>query len=533
MEKRNLIITGRKKKKHISKNSVDISNLIRIILHIINGLFAVAGIIVILTSTSVYGPGITTDSVHYLSSAENLLAGYGYTSFNGEPYVHWPPLFPSLMALLSLSGIEPYTAGRFINAFSFGGIIFLSGILFHRRIKSFWLTISGTLAILLSPTLLKDCAYLWSEPVFILMLIMFIYCITQYLEKERLRFLVLAAVFAALSCLQRYAGLTTVITGGILTLFLNRKIPLYSRFKRSFLFGLIAILPLCLWIMRSRLVSSTNIDYSLGLQPDLLSPIVIRPLEDVTTWLVTRELQLPVRLIIIGIFLSVLIAAKIIRRHKMLRQSSDTKIAQVSGIFSLVYAVFIVTAAAIVAADSNERMWSPLFVFLILLMLIGIEAVAGLLDRFLKKPSASNLLVSGIICLWLFFYCLPIFQQTASFYHRYGVPGSNSSLWRNAPLANWLENHRLDGVLFSDAPDTLYFLHRITAKLTPDKADDITVFRKKLSSQKINYLIWYSMDYYRFSRSSRISMCSLEDLSAIFRLEPVVLFRDGGVFIIR
>jgi hypothetical protein len=112
----------------------------------------------------------------------------------------------------------------------------------------------------------------------------------------------LAAVFAALSCLQRYAGLTTVITGGILTLFFNRKIPLYSRFKRSFLFGLIAILPLCLWIMRNRLISSTNIDYQLGLQPDLLSWIVIRPLEDVTTWLVTRELRLPVRLIIIGFF---------------------------------------------------------------------------------------------------------------------------------------------------------------------------------------------------------------------------------------
>jgi hypothetical protein len=518
MKKRSLIITGRKRKKHIFQNSANISNLTRIILHIINGLFAVAGIIIILTSTAVYGPGITTDSAHYLSSAENLLAGKGYTAYDGTPYVHWPPLLPSLMALLSLSGIQPYTAGRFINAFSFGGIIFLSGILFHQRIKSFWLTISGTLAVLLSPTLLKDCAYLWSEPVFILLIIMFVYCITQYLEKERLRFLVLAVVFAALSCLQRYAGLTTVITGGILILFFNRKIPLYSRFKRSLLFGLIAILPLCLWLMRCRLVSSTNIGYPLGLQPDLLSTIIIRPLKDVTTWLVTRKLRLPVRLIIIGFFLFVLIAADVIRRHKMLRQSSNTKITQVSGIFSLVYAVFIIISAAIVAADSNERMWSPLFVFLILLILVGIEAVAELLDRFLKKPSASNLLVSGIFSLWLFFYCLPIFQQTASLFHRYGVPGSNSSRWRNAPLANWLENHRLDGAIFSDAPD---------------KTDDITVFRKKLSSQKINYLIWYSMDYYRFSRFSRTRMYNLKDLSATFQLEPVILLRDGGVYIIR
>jgi hypothetical protein len=533
MGKRNLIISGRKRPKRSSPSSVNFNKLIRIILYVINGLFAVVGIIIILTSTAVYGPGITTDAAHYLSSAENLLAGQGYTSFNGIPYVHWPPLFPSLIALISLLGIEPYAAGRFINAFSFGGIIFLSGMLFNRRIKSFWLTISATLAVLLSTALLKDCAYLWSEPVFILLIIMYMFCITQYLEKERLRFLILAAVFASLSCLQRYAGLTTVITGGILTLFLNRKIPIYNRFKHSLLFGLIAVLPFCLWIIRCRLVSHTNIDYPLCIQPDLLSQIVIRPLEDITAWLVTAELQLPGRLIIIGIFLSILISAEIIKRHKMPHHFQDMKIAQVSVIFSLVYAFFITTAAAIVKADSNERMWSPLFVFLILLILIGIEAVARLLDRFLKNPSASNLLLSGIISLWLLFYCLPVFRQTASFYHRYGVPGVNSSLWRNAPLTNWLENHRLDGVFFSDAPDTLYFLHRISAELTPDKADDITVFRKKLSSQKTNYLIWYSMDYYRFSRSSRLRMYSLKDLSAKFRLEPVIMLQDGGVFIIR
>jgi hypothetical protein len=532
MKKRNLITTKRKRKQHGSWNSADITKLIRIILYIISGLFAAAGIIIVLTSTAVYGAGVTPDSVYYLSSAENLLAGKGYVSYDGQPYTHWPPLFPSLMALLSLSGIDPYTAGRFINAFSFGGIIFLSGILFHRRTKSFWLTISGTLAILLSSTLLKDCTYLWSEPVFIVLIIMFVYCITQYLEKERLRFLVLAAVFAALSCLQRYVGLTTIITGSILTLFFNRKIPLYSRLKRSFLFGLIAILPLCLWILRNRLIATTNIGYQFGLQPNLLSWIVIGPLEGVTTWLVTRNLQLSVRLIIIGFFLSVLIAAQILRRHKMLRPSSDTKLAQVSGIFSLVYAVFIV-AAATVSAEANERLWSALFVFFILLVLVGIEAIARLLDRFLKKPSASNLLVSGIVGLWLFFYCLPVTYQSVAYYHRYGVPGVNESFWRNSPLAQWLESQRLDGVFFSDAPEALYTLHRIAAKSSPSRTDDITEFRKQLSSQKNNYLIWYSMDYYRFSRLRRDTSYSLEDLSSIFHLKPVVLLQDGGVFIIQ
>jgi hypothetical protein len=528
MKKRNLLITGRKRKKHSSQVPVDNSKQVRNVFYIINGLLAVAGIIIILKATALYGLGITPDSIHYLGCAENLRAGKGYLDYDGTPYTHWPPLFPSLMALLSLTGIGPYVSGRIINALSFGGIIFLSGILIHQRIKSFLLAIAGTLTVFLSSTLLKDCTCLWSESVFIVLIIAFIYYITLYLEKERLRLLILAAVFAAISCLQRYAGLTAIIAGGILILFFNRKITLWKRFKHSFLFGFIAVAPLCLWIIRNRLVSKTNIGYEFGLHPDLLSWIVTSPLEDVTAWLVTQELWLPVRLIIIGFFLSVLIVAKILRRHK----SSDTKIAQVSGIFSLAYAVFVISSA-IVVAEANERLWSVLFVFLVLLMLTAIEAIAELLDRFIKKPPVSNFLVSGIISLWLLFYCLPIVQQTVSDDCEHGVSGVSSSFWRNAPLAGWLKNHKLDGVFFSDDPEALYFLHRIVAEPSLIKTDEITKYREKLSSVKNNYLIWYSMDYYCFSGFRRSYICDLSEIAAKFQLKPVIVLPDGGVFIIQ
>lgn len=530
MKKRNLKIIQRKRENRNFQDTAEKSEDFRILLYVINGFCAVIGVIIILTSTWRYGPGITPDSVHYLSAADSLAAGKGYIDFDGTPYNHWPPLFPSLMALFSLIGIEPYSAGKFINAFGFGGIIFSSGILFYRRIKSFWLTISGIVAVLLSIPLFKDCTNLWSEPIFIVLIIMFIYCITEYLEKKQLRLLLWAAVFTALACIERYAGLTAIITGSILILFLNRKISLLTRFKHTILFGTISIFPLFIWIIRNRLVSNSNIGYKFGLLPDLMSWIVTRPLEDVTAWFVTRNLQLSTRLIIIGFFIFILIIAKILWQYKTIIPKPNTIIAKISGIFCLVYAIFTITAA-IVVAEANERLWSVLFVFFILLMLIGIEAIANFLNRLIKNSSASNFFLSGIMSIWLFFYCLPIIHQMTSFYHDYGVPGAGSSFRQNAPLTIWLKNHRLDGVFFTNDPEATFFLQRIRSKYSPRK-DDKTEFRKKLSSEKTNYLIWYSLDYYHFSRFSRSYLYDLKDISSKYQLKPIILLQDGGIFII-
>jgi hypothetical protein len=50
---------------------------------------------------------------------------------------------------------------------------------------------------------------------------------------------------------------------------------------------------------------------------------------------------------------------------------------------------------------------------------------------------------------------------------------------------------------------------------------------------KNNYLIWYSMDYYRFSSFRRSYLCDLKEISVKFQLKPVIVLPDGGVFMIQ
>ena len=54
----------------------------------------------ILVRTAPYGAVVTTDSISFLSTALNFLAGEGWQ-------VQWPPLFPLLLATSGWVGIEP------------------------------------------------------------------------------------------------------------------------------------------------------------------------------------------------------------------------------------------------------------------------------------------------------------------------------------------------------------------------------------------------------------------------------------------
>ena len=65
------------------------------------GLSAIAlGLIVL--STSKYGAGVSSDAARNLSTADNLATGKGFVDMTGTPFVLWPPLYPLLLAGISL-----------------------------------------------------------------------------------------------------------------------------------------------------------------------------------------------------------------------------------------------------------------------------------------------------------------------------------------------------------------------------------------------------------------------------------------------
>ena len=138
---------------------------------------AIAGASLVLLATRAYGPGVSSDSAFYLSSADNFSNGRGFISFEGSPLVDWPPLYPFVLGIIyKVSGAPPLQIGRLLNALFFGLTILSSALLYKRCFgdRNLWFYLGTAATFLFLPLLTTganigtDLIFLWFEAVFFL-----------------------------------------------------------------------------------------------------------------------------------------------------------------------------------------------------------------------------------------------------------------------------------------------------------------------------------------------------------------------------
>ena len=145
------------------------------------------GIFLVLIATSKYGIGLTPDSISYISAARNLVHQNQLVKYDGSQFLHWPPLYPLMLALFELAGVHAFIGARFLNALLFGGIVYLFGILFIRssRTAGKISILCAPLSVLLSIPLLQLAINAWSEPLFIFLIIEFFLLFGRFLEEKK------------------------------------------------------------------------------------------------------------------------------------------------------------------------------------------------------------------------------------------------------------------------------------------------------------------------------------------------------------
>ena len=492
--------------------------------YVILAMVSLLAVPMVLTSTSRYGPGLSSDAICYISAARHLLDGKGFLSYDGEPYTHWPPLFPSLLALSGLAGIEPVTGARFLNAITFALVVFCSGLLFTKRIRSPLLIISGAFAVLVSATMLRISVYAWTEPLFALLTILFILSLARFLSSKKLNLLILTSILAALACLQRYVGVPIVIAGVVSIMLFMRKCSWRKRILYSLVFGFISSTGLGLWLVRNKLVSPIGTGYHLTLDRTVYGEIT-ETLNSLTPWFVTDKISLSARLVIIMILICFLAASVILRNRKFGKEHSYDKML-IKAIITLivVHTFFTMTAAVLVNADADYRLFSSIYAFVILFLLIGFEAVGKLLGVLFRKDWVGYLVIAALIVIWLLYYPLPIVKQRIRSHREHGVPGYNSVIWHRSAVINWLKDHKLEGRIFSNEPHAVYFHIGTYTRFSPRRTDDVESFRRLMPSEQNNYLIWYNNNW-------RKNACNLQEISNMFKLKLLRRMQDGAVIL--
>lgn len=364
-------------------------------------ILSLTGVLFVLAITARYGVGMSPDSAGYLGAANSILAGDGFTIPGGELYIKWPPLFPIVLAVPGALGIDGVTGARFINAFAFGGIVFGAGQLFRVHLNSKLLVIAGTVSILLSPVLLRISIKVWTEPLFTLFAVVFVYFLYRFLNEKRMAFLIFISILASLAFLQRYIGITLVLAGGFAIAFAMRNISMAQRLKYLTAFGLISVAPIGIWVTRNYVLTST----ATGGRPNSFHTILQslgRTVETLTSWFIPNQIPFSAAVIILCVGVSILICIVVGVQYKLNRRVNvQLEKAWPAIGFLLVYLIVLIPVSTRVFDRIEFRLLAPVYVFIMLLLFIGVEAAARSLNRIGRSNLLGNCLVTVIAALWL------------------------------------------------------------------------------------------------------------------------------------
>lgn len=487
---------------------------------------------IVLLATSRYGAGLSPDSVTYISVARNLAADRGFIHYNGNPLVAWPPLFPTLLVAARFAfGTDPLSSVHVINAILFGLIVSLSGVLLFRNLSSSSVfVLLGVVSVLVAIPLLHVSRMAWSEPLFILCVLLFLICAESYLEKGDMVSLGLLAASAATASLTRYIGVTLIVSGAIVIVLFGRK-NLATKLVRVCLFAFFSSLPLGIWIIRNYVVSGALLG-SRAPSNFTLSQNLNYTFYSLLSWyLPYRVIQHPLILALILVavgFIAVLGARVNWPRVKALLSRLIP-----AGTFIAIYTSFLVISATSTAYDRiDNRLLSPLYVPLTLLVLVLAESSAKTL-RARCSPWFVNAVISIGIASWLLVH--PVLEATHNVmdWAVHGAGGYNRAAWRESETIRFLQHQPLvsEYPCYSNGPDALYILAGLEAEMSPAAArynspQTVTKIQNLVGlwpEEEQGYLVW-------FDDIHREYLFCVEELQMVANVERIFQYADGTIY---
>ena len=369
--------------------------------HIIISFLSFLGIMICLYQTASFGVGISPDSISYISAARSILDGNGIKVYTGEYYIYWPPLFPVLLAAFGFFGPDPSDVSRYLNAGIFGTIIILSGIWLSKNINNKGLIFFGVTLFSLSPVLIGISVYAWSEPLFILLILLWLNQITLFLNNNTLNHLVLAAIYVALATLTRYIGVITIAVS-ILLIITKPNIKYLDKLKSCALFTLIASLPISLWWLRTWFVSNTLTGTRTPSNESFIEA-GIKALETLSGWLIPSWTSTAIRIPFLTVFLLmffIVLIKSFPRTYTNLISYNAISSVHPHIIFLIMYTLFITFLASSTAFDPlGDRLLSPIYISFWFLIIYTLDKLLNI-DNFKKV----NLFIVILFGLWIAVY---------------------------------------------------------------------------------------------------------------------------------
>jgi len=467
-------------------------------------------------ATRTTGLGISPDSANYLCAAKTINLGLGFVSFTGKPMTSWPPLFPSILAFFQWLGVSPLDAARVLNALVWSSTAVLAGVWVASVARSLPLAVLVNLAIALSPNLLSYSTMLWSESLFILLIMSALFMLVRFLTVPSSVNLVLASVLAGAATQQRYAGGIAVVVGVFCILFLRRDRGFFPRVASAFVYGFIASVPTILWLARNYYVSGTLTGerfppaFGLGeILRESLSTVGIMFLP----WRLLGYAAVAGTLVLLAVLATPLLFYVRYRDNRTLLNSSI-----VLALFVLAYTIFIVAIATLTNTCCVDRFLGVTFPLLATQGGFLLHALMGRDSGFLGKSFL-------VVCfVWL---AIPA-TRSVTMAAQYSVSRGDHGMGSFPILKEFAFPE--DALVFSNRPEVVWIRTSLRyVQYTPSegryassiRSSTMPAFREDIykGGDKRNYVVW-------FHENPNTYLHSLEDIRAEVFLD-LVEDRDG------
>lgn len=519
----------------------------KIKLHFAIIFFAVLGFLILFLIT-IKGIGVSPDSVGYIDSASNLLSGKGLvvTIAGYMPMTHYPPLYPGLLALVSLAGANPLNSARLLNCLIFGANIALAAFIIARCFgKPMMPAVCCAMLVLFSEISLRIHSMAWTEPLFIFFMLAGFYMLSRFIESSCAKYLVLSALLLSAAALARYAGMALFLTGCCaIVLFKNDKLE--KKIVKLTLFFLFFSIPVLIWVIRNKLVAGTLPHRELSFHP--LSFAHINQL--------TRTI------------LFIFLPDNMVEKFKLFRFSYQTAIfAEI--LFAIVLLIFFICLFCLNSKIKNLLKQIPIFsnylpvpvkifsfftvtYFLFLAISISFfDYSTPLCIRITSPVYISAVIIftylfynfqhthiksswSMVLNVVLMLFILTYVVRTVSFIKKASSEGIeyNSKLWENSEIIGFIRKTPENTPVFSNACMAILFhTGRVTNGIPPkidqgspkkDFIEKISGMEKLLQSQ--NGLLIY------FKNVPEGNVPSEEEIKSMISLKKTISAPDGNVY---
>ncbi len=464
------------------------------------------------------GIGVCPDGITYLSVAKNFITNFSVSDFRGIPMVVFPLGYPLFLSLFLLMGAEPITIiGPILNCLLFTSLLFMSSYIFQQvKFYSSFARLLLLLFLTTSTALLEVYSMLWSETLFLFLLLLFFIRIHQYSLKQSLRNLYVVSIITALLLFVRFAGITCLITGGLIIL-LQKGLPLKQKFNHLVYYGLIGISLTTINVLYNKLISGTLT----GVRQKAIKTVwenVYDLYEVFKFWFPFPSATL-IGSIVVSILLLFVLALPFV--STFLQPKKVTRIEFIIAAFFSVYIIFMIAISSISRFETlNSRLLIPAFICLPILLANG--------GVYLTRKKQLSLRVS-IFLILLSGYG---FAQ----YHNYknnrfawegvsysGIPGYTDDYWKYSPMIDFIQKNPTlfsEQKIFSNAIDALYFLSNTKAFPLPHKdiKSEIDLFIKNKSF----YLVW-------FFNTESFDLIQIDQIKKYYPIKTAWQFKDGVI----